>query len=210
VIKTYATQNWKGAPEPRFRLPEGKDYTITVDGSDLEKAAKPKINLVGNGLVIEVEDLVIEPGQQDVMTLPGGYGITYLTNTKDETGAAPNFYAGLVEGDAAYNFAASAVGVKPGSTISFLVEQENKVVILDSTGSEGILGGKGFFILQLTKADEQGRISQWQAGDVRLSGAKEEKVGFEYGESPQRGKPLPFLVLDKNGDTKRVINAKPE
>ncbi len=135
VVKTYAVDNSDSAPEPRFRLPQGADYTITVDGSDLTKTAKPKINLVGNGLVVDVEDVKIAPGQKDAMALPGGYGITYQTNAKD--GIAPNFYAGLVQGDAAYNFAASAVGVKKGSTISLLVEQKDKVVILDSTGSEG-------------------------------------------------------------------------
>src|SRR3712207_8443519 len=47
-----------------------------------------------------------------------------------------------------------------------------------------------FRSLQLTKADAEGTISQWQAADVRLNGAKEEKAGFEYSESPTPGKAL--------------------
>jgi hypothetical protein len=207
VVKTFATRNWEGAPEPRFRLPEGKDYTITVDGTDLEKTAKTDIDLVGSGLFIEIDDIKLEPGQKDEMFLPGGYGITYQSNGTDEQ--APNLYAGLEEDDAAYNFAASAVGIKQGSTLSLLVDQSSKAVILDSTGSEGVLGGKGIFILQLTKLDAKGRISQWQAADVRLNGAKEEKVGFEYDDSPRRGKPLPLVVLDKDLDVKRVVRAEP-
>ena len=207
VVKTFAVQNWNGAPEPRYRLPEGADYTITVDGTELSKPTKADIDLIGNGLVIEIEEIEIAPGQKDEMALPGGYGITYQSNGKGEI--APNIYAGLVEDDAAYNFAASAVGIKAGSTISLLVEQEEKVVILDSTGSEGVLGGKGFFILQLTKADANGTISQWQNAGVRLNGAKEEKVGFEYGTSPRRGKPLPLVVLDKNSEATKTIQAKP-
>jgi hypothetical protein len=208
VVKTYATQNWEGSPEPRFRLPEGANYTISVDGTDLAKPAKTKINLVGNGLVIEIEDLVIAPGQKDEMALPGGYGITYQTNGKE--GIAPSFFAGLVEDDAAYNFAASAVGVKPGSTLSLLVEQDEKVVILDSTGSESGDGGDAAFILQLTKADANGRISQWQNAGLTLDGAAEEKAGFEYGTSPTPGKLLPIVLLDKNSDVTDVISAKPQ
>jgi hypothetical protein len=208
VVKTYAVQNWEGAPEPRFRLPEGSDYTISVDGTDLDKPAKTKVNLVGNGLVIEIEDIKIAPGQKDEMALPGGYGITYQTNGED--GEAPNMFAGLVEDDAAYNFAASAVGLKKGSTISLLVEQKEKVVILDSTGSEGADGGNPLFILQLTKADANGKISQWQNANVQLSGAKEEKAGFEYSESPTPGKPLPIVLLNKNSDPTDVIEAKPQ
>jgi hypothetical protein len=208
VLKTFATQNWEGAPEPRFRFPQGAEYSISVDGSELDKPTTTNVDLLVNGLVVEIDEIKMEPGQTDEMALPEGYGITYLSNAKDEI--APNLFAGLVEDDAAYNFAASAVGIEPGSTISLLVEQEEKAVILDTTGSEGTLpGGKGIYILQLTKADANGRISQWQANDVRLSGAKEEKVGFEYDDSPRRGKPLPIVVLDKDTDVKRVLKAKP-
>jgi hypothetical protein len=207
VVKTYATQNWKGSPEPRFRLPEGADYSISVDGTDLTKTAKPKINLVGNGLVIDIEDIKIVPGQKDEMALPQGYGITYQTNGSD--GVAPNLYAGLVEDDAAYNFAASAVGLKKGSTVSLLVEQKDKVVILDSTGSESVDGANAQFILQLTKADAKGKISQWQNAGVELDGTKEEKAGFEYDKSPTPGKALPLVLVDKDGNPTKVIKARP-
>jgi hypothetical protein len=207
VIKAYATENWKGGPEPRYRFPQGKSYTISVDGSNLTKRTKTSVNLLTNGLVIEIDEITLDPGQVDEMALPEGYGITYQTNSKDEE--APNFFAGLVEDDTAYNFAATAVGVKPGSTLSLLVEQKEKVVILDSTGSEGTINGKGIFILNLTKADGDGNISQWQNGDVRLDGSKEEKAGFEYGTSPTDGKPLPLVLLDKNNDVTDVIKADP-
>jgi hypothetical protein len=207
VVKTYATQNWEGAPEPRYRLPEGADYTISVDGTALDKPATTSIDLVGNGLVIEIDDIKIKPGQKDEMALPGGYGITYQTNGDD--GVAPSMFAGLVEDDAAYNFAASAVGLKKGSTISLLVEQEEKVVILDSTGSEGEDGANAIFILQLTKADADGNVAQWQNAELELDGGAEEKAGFEYDESPTPGKPLPIILLDKNADPTGDVEAKP-
>lgn len=207
VVKTYATQNWEGAPEPRYRLPEGSEYTITVDGSDLKKTAKTKVNLVGNGLVIEIEEIKIAPGQKDEMALPGGYGITYQTNGKE--GIAPEFFAGLVEDDAAYNFSTTAVGVKPGSTLSLLVEQKEKVMILDSTGSEGGDAGDAIFIMTLAKAGADGKVATWQNANLTLDGRKEEKAAFEYGESPMTGKPLPLVLLDRKDEPIKVINAKP-
>lgn len=208
VVKTYATQNWEGAPEPRYRLPEGSNYTITVDGTDLEKTAKTNIDLVGNGLVIEIDDIKVAPGQKDEMALPGGYGITYQSN--GDEGVAPNLFAGLVEDDAAYNFAASAVGLAKGSTISLLVEQEEKVVILDSTGSEGVDGANALFILQLTKADADGNVAQWQNAELELDGGAEEKAGFEYDESPTPGEPLPLLRLNADGDPIEELEAAPQ
>lgn len=207
VLKTFATRNWEGAPEPRFRLPEGKDYTITVDGSGLEKPTTANVDLVGDGLVVEIEDIRMKPGQKDEMALPGGYGITYQSNGDREE--APNLFAGLVEDRAAYYFVATAVGIAKGSTLSLLVDQKEKVVILDSTGSEGLIENKGIFVLNLTKADASGRISQWTAADVRLDGDKEEKAAFEYDESPRRGKPLPIFIFDRKANIKRTVRAKP-
>jgi hypothetical protein len=208
VVKSYAVQNWDTAPEPKFRLPQGKDYSITVDGSSLKKPTKANINLVGSGLVIDIDAVEIAPGQKDEMALPGGYGITYQTNSTSDIPQSPEFYAGLVEDDAALNFAAAAVGVKSGSTVSFLVDRDNQAVILDSTGSKGLQGLKPEFLLQLVKADAKGRVSSWQK-QLQLDGDREQKAGFEYGTSPRRGKPLPIVLLDKDAEVTGTVNAKP-
>ena len=42
-----------------------------------------------------------------------------------------------------------------------------------------------------------------------LDGSKEEKAGFEYGESPTPGKPIPLVVLDKNNEVKEIFKAPP-
>lgn len=208
VVRSYAVKNWDEAAEPRFRLPQGKDYAITVDGTRLKKPTKANVNLVGAGLVIDVDAIEIAPGQKDEMALPGGYGITYQTNSTSEIPTSPEFYAGLEKGDAALNFAASAVGIEGGSTVSFLVDRENEAVILDSTGSKGVEGLRPEFLLQLVKADAKGRVSTWQRS-LKLNGAKEEKAGFEYASSPRRGKPLPIVVLDEDAEVLRTVTAKP-
>ena len=200
--------NWDEAPEPRFRLPEGEEYSITVDGSRLRKATKASVNLVGDGLAIDLDGIEMAPGQKDEMALPGGYGITYQTNSRSEIPTSPEFYAGLVKGSAALNFAATAVGVRSGSTVSFLVDQENEAVILDSTGSEGLEGLKPQFLLQLTKADARGRVTAWQRL-LELDGTKEQKAGFEYSAAPRSGRRLPIVVLDEDAEVIRTLTAKP-
>lgn len=208
VVKTYGVQNWERAAEPRYRLPEGKDYTIIVDGSELTKKTTTAIDLVGNGLVIEVDNIKMVPGQKDAMALPGGYGITYGTDSKTEI--APDFFIGLVEDEYAYNFTGSAVGIRRGSAFSLVVEQESKVMYVDSTGSEGAADGKAVFPLLLTRADSEGNIAQWAKPDTFLEGAKEEKAGFEYDKSPTPGKPIPLVVLDKNNEVKEIFKAQPQ
>jgi hypothetical protein len=198
VVTTVAIENWRLNPEPQYRLPEGADYTVAIDGTDLKKTARPTINLVGNGLVIEVDDITIAPGQTDAMFLGAeGYGLTYVTDS--DTNEAPNIFAGVTSGDEAYIFAASAVGIARGSAISLLVLQDDKVVILDSTGSKGLGGRKARYIVNLTKLTADGDVAAWTK-DVGLDGKQEEKVGFEYEETAKAGKPLPLVFVGGDGE----------
>jgi hypothetical protein len=206
VVRTFSAQDSR-APEPRYRMPEGSDYVISIDGSDLKKPTKPTMNILVNGLSLEVSDIAIAPGQVDEMYLPEGLGLTYQSNSEEEQ--APTIVAGLGEGDVGYVFGATAVGIKKGSVISVVVLQDDKVMFVDSTGSEGS-AGKGRFITNLTRVDAKGKIDQWQADDVALDGTKEEKIGFVYSDAPARGKPMDFVVLDKQSELLRSVVGKPQ
>jgi hypothetical protein len=208
VVSTAAIENWDSDPEPRYRFPEGRQYLITLDGTHLEKRARPTVNLVGAGLVIEVEDITIEPGQSDRMQLAEGYGLTYETN--NDTEEAPNLFAGVTTEDEAYIFAASAVGIAKGSAISLFVVQDDKVVILDSTGSAGKNGKQAKYVTNLTKLTADGKTTGWTK-IVDLNGAKGEKIGFEYDETAKPGQPLPLIYVGGDGEpTGKVELAEPE
>ncbi|MCW2990910.1 MAG: hypothetical protein JWM73_1504 [Solirubrobacterales bacterium] len=199
---------WAQAPEPTYRLPEGKGYIITIDGSDLTKAARPTVNLIGNGLVLEVEDITIAPGQKDRMQVLDGYGIAYESNS--DSGEAPNIFAGVVKKDAAYIFAASAVGIEKGSAIRLIVVPEENVVLLDSSLARGVNGQKGHYILNLSKQSGDGKIGTWTK-DVRLAGEKGESVGFEYSETAKIGKPLPLVYVGADGNpTGKTLLLQPD
>ena len=158
--------------------------------------------------MIEVEDITIEPGQQDGLQILDGYGITYESNS--ESGEAPNIFAGVVEGDSAYIFAASAVGIAKGSAIRLFVVPEENVVILDSALARGTGGQKGHYILNLSKQEADGEIGTWTK-DVRLAGSKGEKVGFEYSETAKIGSPLPLVYVGADGDpTGKTLLLKPD
>lgn len=208
VVATAAIVNWDTDPEPRYRIPEGREYRVTIDGTALERRSRPVINLVGNGLVIEIEDITVDPGQQDQMYLPEGYGLTYESNSTEEV--APNIFAGVTQGESAYVFAASAVGIARGSAISLYVVPEEKVVILDSAEARDAKGAKARYIVNLTKLTADGETGAWTR-IVRLDGAKGEKVGFEYEETARPGTPLPLVFAGADGEpTGRVTFIPPD
>src|SRR3954447_3718491 len=154
VVKTYASNNWNSAPEPSYRFPQGKGYIINIDGEDLTKTSKPEINLIGNGIVLDVDEIKLAPGQVDRMQVPDGYGITYESNGKGNE--APNIYAGVESAGSSYIFAASAVGIDKGSAIKLEVVPSEKVVILDSSRAEGVNGQQAYYIVNLTKKTGNG------------------------------------------------------
>ena len=201
VVQTFSTQNWDSSPEPKFRVPEGKDFNITIDGTDLKKKTTAKIDLVGNGLVIAVEEIKLAPGQQDELTIPAGYGLVYESNGAGE--ATPELYAGLVSKDAAYQFTVTSLGVKKGSSIGLLVDKSEHTVVLDSTGSRGSIEKRGFYVLAVAKATEND-VSAWATGTLRLDGTKGEVAAFDYTDIPKAGKPLELAVGPQDGPFRTV------
>ena len=165
VVSTAAIENWESDPEPRYRFPEGGEYVVTIDGTDLERPRRTVVNLVGAGLVIEVEDITIAPGQQDGCAARGLRD--HLREQPRYRGGARTSSPASINGDEAYIFAASAVGIAKGSAISLLVVQEENVVILDSTGSRGADGKQGRLHRQPHQADrrrrDRGRGPRWSA-----------------------------------------------
>ncbi|WP_372791477.1 hypothetical protein [Paraconexibacter sp.] len=200
--QSFSVRNWEAGPEPRYRVPAGKDIGITVDGSNLKKTATVSLDLVGGGLVVAVDEIRIAPGQQDNVYLDGkGRGFYYETNSKKD--ATPEFYAGLEDGDAAYTFAATAVGLKPGSPIGLLVDRESGTVLLDADGTHGSLDGKGYFGLLVGK-ETATRSYIWGTDELELDGKRGDGVYFNYKQTPKAGKSLELEVGPEDGPFKTV------
>lgn len=202
VAETFSVRNWEASPEPKYQVPAGQDIAMTLDGSSLKRTAKAKVDLVGNGLVIAIEEIEIAPGQRDnVFVDGGGNGLYYESNGKGE--ATPELYAGVEDGVTAYTFAATAAGLKRGSTIGLLVDRKSGTVLLDAEGSKGSLNGRGFFALVVGKSTAR-RTLTWGTGDLELSGKRKEGAYFNYKDVPAAGAPLELEVGPENGPFKTV------
>ncbi len=199
VVQSFSTRNWEAAPEPKFQVPPGADIAMTVDGSSLTKTATSKIDIVGNGLVIAIDEVKIRPGQQDNVFISGeGYGLYYESNGKDES---PEFFAGLTDGDNSYTFAATAVGIRKGSTVGLIIDKESGTVLLDGDGSKGSIEGKAYFALVVDKVTADYEHT-WTTSDLKLG--DKDGVYFNYKETPKAGKPLKLEVGPEDGPFKTV------
>ncbi len=64
--------------EPVYVIPSGIEVTITLSGARLEEASSSDITIFGRGFSIEVNEVMLEPGQVDVIGFsPDGKTVTY-------------------------------------------------------------------------------------------------------------------------------------
>lgn len=202
IAGSLGVQNWDTAPEPRYQLPLGTAFNVTIDGSSMDRTTISTLDLTGGGLVVSAETVRITPGQQDDLTITGdANGFLYTSGAKNEE--VPEFYAGLEDGDAAYTLAATGVGIKPGSEIGLFVDRESGTVLLDAEGVKGAVDGKGFFGVALSRVTADGGEDTWLR-QVNLSGRKKEGLYFNYKEAPSAGKPLLLEVGPEDGPFRTV------
>lgn len=203
LSRRFADDETLGLPEPKFQIKPGTDVFVTVDGSGLKKPSRNNtIDYLNNGLVVSVEDIDVRPGQGDSLFFPGGGNGLIYTSDSNRLGT-PLFYAGVEDGRAAYTFAATAAGLKKGSTLGLIVDKKSGQVLLDASDTQGRFQDKGFFALVINKKDSKGNDYTWVDDGLELNGKKKEDVYFNWKNQKLRpGKPAKIEVGPEDGPFK--------
>jgi hypothetical protein len=208
VVLQWADDPSIGGPEPKFRIPFGTSVNVTIDGSKLKKTSKDiNLNFAGDGKVISAEDFSMEPGQVDELYLAGGktINLVYTTNSKD--GDAPTFFAGVDEKDASYTLGATAVGLKKGSQLGFVILQDSGQVLFDTSDATGE-NGEATVIAVVGKLDETAKEQVWIAENIRVNTRAREDVYLNYKDQPlTAGKPITLEVGPEDGPYRTVTAA---
>jgi len=200
MVRRFADDETEGFPEPKFQIKPGTNAYVTIDGSHLKKTSKNNtVDFMGNGIVVLVDDIDIKPKQKDALFLPGaGYGLLYQYN--GTALSTPLLFAGVEDGGSAYTFAATAAGLKKGSTISLIVLKESGQVLLDASDTKGSIEERGVYSLVVNKLDSKGNDYTWVDDGLRLSGAKDEGAYFNWKQQKLRpGKALNIEVGPEDG-----------
>jgi len=168
ILTTVTAQNWRFAPEPTYLIPPHTGVLVTVDGSDLARPDKERIDLIGSGLYAQVDEILLKPGEKNSVYFRGGAtGFTYHTDPhRDQT---PLLASAIEEKKATYAFAALAVGVKGGSELTMYIDKQDGEVVLDTEGTKGNIAGTGYsvYVLSVVRETAAGE-SVWVAGKLLL------------------------------------------
>jgi hypothetical protein len=85
TIDQTTYDEYGNAPEPVYVVQVGTNIDITVDGSGLHGTDEETIDVVGPGIDAEVQDIKIDPGQTDLMTLSSDGTVLGYKTTKSES-----------------------------------------------------------------------------------------------------------------------------
>jgi hypothetical protein len=188
VLSTITSQNWREAPEPTYLIPPHTAVSVAVDGSDLVRPDKEKLDLIGPGLYAQVDDIALKPGETNVIDFRGG-GTGFTFHTDPHHDQTPFLASAIQEGKTSYAFAAVAVGIKGGSRLTMYIDKETGNLVLDTRGTKGNIAKTGYavYVLSVVRETPQGE-SVWATGRLLLK--RGDLALVDYRHAPAAGKPI--------------------
>jgi hypothetical protein len=127
---------WDINQEPVYRIPLGIEFSITVDASQATTGLTSTVVMIGPGYDLVVEDLYLDPGAQDVISVsPDGRSLSYSTEYND----APDMIFGVETPEADYEFIVAALDIEAGAefTVDLDLENGDLSINTDNTTEDG-------------------------------------------------------------------------
>lgn len=118
-----------------YQIPVGIQFTVTLDGSRLKQPSQSEVVLIGPGYDLGVEEIKLDPGQKDTLTLsPDGTQVSYKTTSSE----SPVIVLGFDGKDADYGFGLQGVDLDGGGTITVKLDKPNGKLSINTVGSKSV------------------------------------------------------------------------
>ena len=139
---------WNEAEEPIYYVPTTTKFTLTIDGTPLKQESSANIVMVGPGYDIGLDDVILKPGQKDVLTLSSdGTQLSYKTDSSE----SPNIILGVDGKDADYAFVIKGVDLDGGGTINATLDTTKGQLSFNTSGTKAA----GTFGMLMERIDAQ-------------------------------------------------------
>ncbi|HEV2369460.1 MAG TPA: hypothetical protein VGR90_06270, partial [Acidimicrobiales bacterium] len=117
VESSTANEDWSEAIEPDYLVPDGVQYTITLDGSSMtQQDPQEDFGLIAPGYDLEIDNLSLNPGEKDMLSVSRNGTKASFTSSAQQ---APVAYYGVSDSTSDYTFALSGDDIPANGTISF-------------------------------------------------------------------------------------------
>jgi hypothetical protein len=185
----FGVDVWDVKAEPVYYLPTTVDISIEIDGSRLTEATTSTVTFIGPGYVLEVSDILLDPGQVDVLDVaPDGSLLSYRTTSAE----SPLMLVGVETDAADYLFAVQGYELAEGEAVNLALDTKEGTLSLDSI--DNTAGAS--YSLFMARYDEQGE-QVFGADDIALD--PNDIIYVDYLKWPGNGQALE-LDVDRGGE----------
>jgi hypothetical protein len=194
VQTSKANQTWKSDIEPDYFVPDGEDYTVTVDGTDLVEGDPTAVGVIGPGYNQYISDLFIEPGEKTTLVF-NAYAeqVTFSSTGEQE----PTFDIGVTDTAADFEFLASASVIPANSkvTVSLPVDGGTFAVANDADATYDFAVDRF--------ADGADEIN-FEHGGVAIAAG--DTGTLKYDQWTAKDQPIPFATTHNGTDTSQDLD----
>ncbi|MGB5961762.1 MAG: hypothetical protein WBG73_13930 [Coleofasciculaceae cyanobacterium] len=152
---------WEDISPQIYYVPLGIQFSLTIDGSNVKNETETAITMFGPGYDLGIEEIKLDPGQKDTLTLsPDGQTLTYKTNGNE----SPTIDIGFESAGPDYGFSLKGVDLDGGGVINVNLDKTKGVLSFDTKQNQK----PGTYALLMERINDQGEQTFYH-DNIRLN-----------------------------------------
>ncbi|MGK0313253.1 MAG: hypothetical protein ACI8RC_002892 [Ilumatobacter sp.] len=184
---------WEVDQEPVYVIPgDITDFSVTIDGSQLDEQAVSSVTMIGSDFNMVVEDVVLDPGEWDLIEVSVVDGDYLALNYSSDYADSPEIWFGLSTDDADYEFIVRGSDIEPGGSFNVILDYPNGDFILDTTEQTEF----GIYELLVARIDDEG---EYVFGNEDIELQPDDTLYVNFFEWEGDGSPM-YLDFDFGSD----------
>ncbi|MEZ4635771.1 MAG: hypothetical protein R2856_12570 [Caldilineaceae bacterium] len=146
----FTADLWNDTQPPVINVPVGVNFSVRIDGSDLDEAETADLVMIGPGYTMGVRDVVVDPDGDPSVLFPAADG----TSLRFEGGqdSAPTFFLGIETDGADYEFQLDGLDLAEGSAFRLDLDADSGRISVDLDDADVAAD----YDLELRRIDEDG------------------------------------------------------
>jgi hypothetical protein len=195
VVQTSkANQTWKSDIEPDYYVPDGDNYTVVVDGTDLVEGDPSAVGVIGPGYNQYVGDLFIEPGEKTTLAFDAYAEKLTYSSTGEQ---APTFDIGVSDTDADFELVLSSGVVPANSTVTVDLPVDGNLLAVTNDAA-------GTYDFSLDRLPESSDPVSFEHSGITVAAG--DKGTFQYGQWTSKEQSIPLATTHDGTDTSQDLD----
>lgn len=192
---------WKDSPSPTYYVPVGQAFTLTLDGSAVQKETDTAVTMIGPGYDLSIEEIHLDPNQKDTVVFsPDGKSISYKTSSNE----SPEISLGFETPGADYDFTVKGVDIEAGSTLTIRLDKTKNTLSISTAGNVQ----DGTYALSMGRLDKD-NAQYFDHDGIELR--PNDTATLDFGKCAGNKATMPLMIdRDSNGTVDETIQLTDE